>query len=146
MNAASPENTDDSTARRFGPPAPKGMTHWVLLVLAAATLAVGVLYAAAASRPAEAKDNAAASRSKSSDPSLAKRGSPNTAVTRKVTREEAKRALKYWTQKRMANATQVSSETDRPGSKGNADRPLQRNSSSRPSKGAAPVLPSDHAD
>jgi hypothetical protein len=38
----------------------------------------------------------------------AKRGSPNSAVHRRVTREEAKRALKYWTQKRMANATPVS--------------------------------------
>jgi hypothetical protein len=85
-------------------------------------------------------------RSQNVSSSVAKRGSPNSAVTRRVTREEAKRALKYWTQKRMANATPVSSRIDRPGSKGNADQPLPPNSSSRPTKGAAPVLPSDHPD
>jgi hypothetical protein len=85
-------------------------------------------------------------RSQNVSSSGAKRGSPNSSVTRKVTREEAKRALKYWTQKRMANATPVSSPPDRPGSKGKADQPLPPNSSSRPAKGAAPVLPSDHPD
>jgi hypothetical protein len=85
-------------------------------------------------------------RSQNVSSSVAKRGSPQSPVHTRVTREEAKRALKYWTQKRMANATPVSSPPDRPGSKGKADQPLPPNSSSRPTKGAAPVLPSDHTD
>ena len=78
--------------------------------------------------------------------SVAKRGSPTSSVHRRVTREEAKRALKYWTKKRMANATPVSSRTDRPARKSNADQPLPPNSSSGPGKGAAPVLPSNPSD
>jgi len=85
-------------------------------------------------------------RAQSVSSSVAKRGSPISAVHRRVTREGAKRALKYWTKKRMANATPVTSATDRPGSKGKADQPLLPNRSSRPVKGAAPVLPSDHTD
>jgi hypothetical protein len=85
-------------------------------------------------------------RSQNVSSSVAKRGSPDSAVHRKVTREEAKRAQKYWTEKRMANAIPVSSSTDRPGSQGKADQPLPTNSSSRPVKGVAPVLPSDHPD
>src|SRR5215211_6350292 len=46
----------------------------------------------------------------------------------------------------MDNATPVSWPPDRPGSKGNVEQPLPPNSSSRPAKGAAPVLPSDHND
>jgi hypothetical protein len=85
-------------------------------------------------------------RSQNVSSSVAKRGSLNSSVTRRVTREEAKRALKYWTQKRMDNATPVSWPPDRPGSKGKADQPPPPNSSSRPVKGAAPVLPSEHTD
>jgi hypothetical protein len=85
-------------------------------------------------------------RSQNVSSSVAKRGSPPSSVHMRVTREEAKRALKYWTQKRMANATPVSSPPDRSGSKGKADQPLPPNSSSRPGKGAAPVLPSNPPD
>jgi V8-like Glu-specific endopeptidase len=85
-------------------------------------------------------------RSQNVSSSAEKRGSLNSSVHRRVTREEAKRTLKYWTQKRMDNATPVSWPPDRPGSKGKADQPLRTNSSSRPSKGAVPVLPSEHTD
>lgn len=85
-------------------------------------------------------------RSQNVSSSVAKRGSPNSSVHRRVTREEAKRTLKYWTKKRMANATPVSWPPDRPGSKGKADQLLPPKSSSRPAKGAAPVLPSEHTD
>jgi len=72
--------------------------------------------------------------------SVAKLGSPNSAA------ETIDRTLAYWTPQRMANATPVSPPTHPPRSMANPDQPLQPNSSSRPSTGAAPVLPSDHAD
>ena len=70
------------------------MVHRVLLILAAAILAVSVLYAG--SRPAEAKHDAAAPALESS--AVKSRGSVSAA-------ERVERTRAYWTPRRMANAT-----------------------------------------
>jgi V8-like Glu-specific endopeptidase len=139
MNADSPDTTDATTKKRFGAPGPKGIVHRVLLILAVAILAVSVLYAG--SRPVEAKDNVSTPGSES--PVVAGSSGPNSAA---VTREEAERALKYWTPKRMASATPAPLPQGSPSPEGIFDQPLPPNSSSPPVTGAAPVPPSDHTD
>jgi hypothetical protein len=136
MNADCPEDTDATTAKRFGGPGPKGIIHRVLLILAVAILAVSVLYAG--SRPVDAKDKVATLGSKSS----VAVSSPHSAVTR----EEAERALEYWTPKRMASATPAPLPKGSRNPKAILDQPLPPNSSPPPARGAAPVPPADHTD